>query len=203
MSVNVEEIMSGIRAEIQEKGYSSDMLSFADVPADADAGIYVERFDADMLRGNVQYISEHHRVDPYRPLSGNPVAVFFKKVLRKFMSFYVEPYAAEQSSLNANIAQAEQQVELYIRESRMHSTKELLEQTANFLIPIIIPRSPWSRCRHRSLRSRQSWVRRALDESIAAFADACYGRRHRKRCPCAGKGHSWHGLSDRHLCRSH
>ena len=40
MSVNVEEIMSGIRAEIQEKGYSSDMLSFADVPADADAGIY-------------------------------------------------------------------------------------------------------------------------------------------------------------------
>ena len=128
MSVNVEEIMSGIRAEIQEKGYSSDMLSFADVPADADAGIYVERFDADMLRGNVQYISEHHRVDPYRPLSGNPVAVFFKKVLRKFMSFYVEPYAAEQSSLNANIAQAEQQVELYIRESRMHSTKELLEK---------------------------------------------------------------------------
>ena len=50
MSVNVEEIMSGIRAEIQEKGYSSDMLSFADVPADADAGIYVERFDADMQR---------------------------------------------------------------------------------------------------------------------------------------------------------
>ena len=128
MSVNVEEIMSGIRAEIQEKGYSSDMLSFADVPADADAGIYVERFDADMLRGNVQYISEHHRVDPYRPLAGNPVAVFFKKVLRKFMSFYVEPYAAEQSSLNANIAQAEQQVELYIRESRMHSTKELLDK---------------------------------------------------------------------------
>ena len=99
MSVNVEEIMSGIRAEIQEKGYSSDMLSFADVPA-----------------------------DPYRPLAGNPVAVFFKKVLRKFMSFYVEPYAAEQSSLNANIAQAEQQVELYIRESRMHSTKELLDK---------------------------------------------------------------------------
>lgn len=128
MSVNVEEIMSGIRAEIQEKGYSSDMLSFADVPADADAGIYVERFDADMLRGNMQYISEHHRVDPYRPLAGNPVAVFFKKVLRKFMSFYVEPYAAEQSSLNANIAQAEQQVELYIRESRMHSTKELLDK---------------------------------------------------------------------------
>ena len=26
MSVNVEEIMSGIRAEIQEKGYSSDVL---------------------------------------------------------------------------------------------------------------------------------------------------------------------------------
>ena len=132
MSVNVEEIMSGIRAEIQEKGYSSDMLSFADVPADADAGIYVERFDADMLRGNVQYISEHHRVDPYRPLAGNPVAVFFKKVLRKFMSFYVEPYAAEQSSLNANIAQAEQQVELLDKvealELQQKNTKIAMEQ---------------------------------------------------------------------------
>ena len=40
----------------------------------------------------------------------------------------MEPYAAEQSSLNANIAQAEQQVELYIQESRMHSTKELLDK---------------------------------------------------------------------------
>ena len=29
MSVNVEEIMSGIRAEIQEKGYSSDMCSIS------------------------------------------------------------------------------------------------------------------------------------------------------------------------------
>ena len=129
MSVNVEEIMSGIRAEIQEKGYSSDMLSFADVP---------RRCRCRDLCGTVRcghaprqravYSANTHRVDPYRPLAGNPVAVFFKKVLRKFMSFYVEPYAAEQSSLNANIAQAEQQVELYIRESRMHSTKELLDK---------------------------------------------------------------------------
>ena len=157
MSVNVEEIMSGIRAEIQEKGYSSDMLSFADVPADADAGIYVERFDADMLRGNVQYISEHHRVDPYRPLAGNPVAVFFKKVLRKFMSFYVEPYAAEQSSLNANIAQAEQQVELYIRESRMHSTpRNCWIRWRHWNSSRRTPRSPWNRCRHRSPHYRRS-----------------------------------------------
>ena len=56
------------------------------------------------------------------------MAVFFKKVIRKLVSFYVEPYAAEQSSLNANIAQAQTQIELYIQESRMHSTKVLLER---------------------------------------------------------------------------
>ena len=135
--INVSEIMDGIREEIKEKGYSSDMLSFADVPSDSDSGDFSERFDADMLHGNIQYVNANHRVDPYRPISGNPVAVFFKKVIRKLVSFYVEPYAAEQSSLNANIAQAQTQIELYIQESRMHSTKELLEQTANFLIPII------------------------------------------------------------------
>lgn len=127
-SINVSEIMEGIRSEIKEKGYSSDMLSFADVPSDAESGDFSERFDADMLHGNVQYINAHHRVDPYRPLSGNPVGVFFKKVVRKLISFYVEPYAAEQSSLNANIAQAQQQVEQYIQESRMQSTKVLLER---------------------------------------------------------------------------
>lgn len=126
--INVAEIMEGIRAEIKEKGYSSEMLSFVDVPCDADNGDFSERFDADMLHGNVQYVNANHLVDPYRPLSGNPVAVFFKKVIRKLVSFYVEPYAAEQSSLNANIAQAQSQVELYIQESRMHSTKVLLER---------------------------------------------------------------------------
>ena len=146
MSVNVEEIMSGIRAEIQEKGYSSDMLSFADVPADADAGIYVERFDADMLRGNVQYISEHHRVDPYRPLAGNPVAVFFKKVLRKFMSFYVEPYAAEQNSRwNCTFGNPACTAprNCWIRWRHWNSSRRT-------------PRSPWNRCRHRSPHYRRS-----------------------------------------------
>ena len=86
-SIDVSEIMEQIRTEIKEKGYSSDMLSFADVPNDADSDTSGERFDADMLRANVQYISTHHRVDPYRPLAGNPIAVFFKKVIRKLVSF--------------------------------------------------------------------------------------------------------------------
>jgi hypothetical protein len=126
--IQVTEIMESIRAEIKEKGYSSDMLSFADVPSDPESGDFSERFDADMLHGNVQYVNANHRVDPYRPLQGNPVAVFFKKVIRKLVSFYIEPYAAEQSSLNANVAQAQAQIELYIQESRMHSTKVLLER---------------------------------------------------------------------------
>ena len=55
-SIDVSEIMEQIRTEIKEKGYSSDMLSFADVPNDADSDTSGERFDADMLRANVQYI---------------------------------------------------------------------------------------------------------------------------------------------------
>lgn len=126
--INVSEIMEGIRAEIKEMGYSSDMLSFADVANDGEVEMELEQFDADMLRHNVQYLAANHRLEPYPDLSGNPVTVFFKKLARKLTRFDVEPCAAEQSSLNASIAQAQQQIELYIQESRQHSTRVLLER---------------------------------------------------------------------------
>ncbi len=126
--INVSEIMEGIRAEIKEMGYSSDMLSFADVPNDEEVKIELEQFDADMLRQNVQYLAVNHRLEPYPVLSGNPLTVFFKKIARKLTRFDMEPCIAEQSSINASISQAQQQIELYIQESRQHSTRVLLER---------------------------------------------------------------------------
>lgn len=126
--INVAEIMESIRAEIQEMGYSSDMLSFADIRSDAEAEMEMEQFDADMLRHDVQYLTANHRLEPYPKLSGNPVSVFFKKIARKLTRFDMEPCAAEQSSFNASVAQAQQQIELYIQESRLHSTRVLLER---------------------------------------------------------------------------
>lgn len=126
--IDVSEIMENIRAEIKEMGYSSDMLSFADVAEGNETELELEQFDADILRHNVQYLAANHRLEPYPETTGGGISAVLKKLARALTRFDLEPCAAEQSSINASIAQAQQQIELYIQESRQHSTRILLER---------------------------------------------------------------------------
>ncbi len=57
--------------------------------------------------------------------------VFFKKVLRRLMRFYIEPLAQEQTYFNANTAQALQEMELYIIDTQAHSNAALAERIAD------------------------------------------------------------------------
>ena len=131
MAINIEDIMSEIRSDIQQKGLNSSMLSFSDVPCDANPENPTESYDLDTLRSNVQYVSTQYQVQPYRPLTGNPVLVFFKKVLRRLMRFYVEPIAQEQTYFNANTAQALQEMEMYIIDTQTHSNAALATRIAD------------------------------------------------------------------------
>ena len=96
-SINIEQIMADIRREIKEKGLTSDMLSFDDIPykKTAQGGSPAEAID---------YVTSHYYVQPYQEFKGNPVKVFFKKALRKIMRFYVDPIVMEQNDFNANTA---------------------------------------------------------------------------------------------------
>ena len=90
-SINIEEIMAEIKQKIKEQGLTADMLSFEDVPykKNAQSGSASEALD---------YISTQY----YKELQGNGIKVFYKKVLRKLMKFYVEPVVFEQNDFNAN-----------------------------------------------------------------------------------------------------
>ncbi len=125
MSLNIEDIMSEIRAEIREKGLTGDALSFADIPCDANPRNRSEQFDPDLLQKDISYVSDNFHLFTENPISGGGIGRFFKKVMRKMMRFYIEPIADDQSALNANTAQALQQLELYIRDSQAHSTASL------------------------------------------------------------------------------
>ena len=94
-SINIEETMTEIKQKIKEQGLTADMLSFEDVPykKNAQSGSASEALD---------YISTHYYIQPYKELQGNGIKVFFKKVLRKLMKFYVEPVVFEQNDFNAN-----------------------------------------------------------------------------------------------------
>jgi len=100
--INIEEIMAQIKREIKEKGLTSDMLSFEDVPYRKPVQVAAET-GASLSAANeaLDYINAHHYIQPYKPLMGNPVKVFFKKVIRKLTKFYVEPVVFEQNSFNA------------------------------------------------------------------------------------------------------
>lgn len=94
-NINIEEIMAEIKRGIKEQGLTADMLSFEDVPFDktAHGGSASEALD---------YLTSHYYVQPYKELKGSSVKVFFKKVIRKLVKFYVEPIVLEQDDFNAN-----------------------------------------------------------------------------------------------------
>lgn len=93
-SINIELIMEEIRNEIKAKGYTNDMLSFEDVVASNTKKMTMEDY--------YDILNNTWNIPAYRVLSGNAVKIFIKKVLRKLMSFYVEPIAMEQTAFNAN-----------------------------------------------------------------------------------------------------
>ena len=101
-TIHIEEIMQNIRKEIKEKGLSSDMLSFEDVPYQKpDAA--VNGAGSEEVKNSLVYLNGHYNVQPYKPLGGNPLFVFIKKVLRKLMKFYIEPIVNDQNNFNANV----------------------------------------------------------------------------------------------------
>ncbi len=128
MSINIEEIMSEIRADIREKGLTGDMLSFADIPCEANPRNRAMKFDSDKLSRNVAYISDNYLLITDNKITGNPISRFFKKAIRKLIRFYTDPIAADQTALNANTAQAIQELELYIIDSQTQSSTTIVKR---------------------------------------------------------------------------
>ena len=62
-------------------------------------------------------------VNPYRPLQGNKITVFFKKVIRKLVYFFVEPIVMAQDGFNASLVRLMNQMGCYIDEQN----KEIAE----------------------------------------------------------------------------
>ncbi len=104
MSVNIEEIMSDIKAEIKEKGYTSDMLSFEDVANTAIIPIgNFDSFTPDEFNGIVSYLDANSTVAVNIPPKGNFIVIFIKKVIRKLI---IRPVARQQSEYNVYTARA-------------------------------------------------------------------------------------------------
>jgi len=100
-SINVEEILAEIRREIKEKGYKNEDISFSYVPVRVtDEGITC----TEIFRRNLQDLGNKSKVVVNRPLKSNRsygfLLIFFRKIVRKLLKFYIEPIIDDQNEIN-------------------------------------------------------------------------------------------------------
>ncbi|MDD7186065.1 MAG: hypothetical protein ACI4PX_00050 [Ruminococcus sp.] len=116
-NINVDEIVNQIRAEIKEKGLEPSMLSFEDVPFDKEVSHTETHFELSSLVQSADYMNARNQIEPYKEISGNPISVFIKKVIRKLVKFYIMPIMTEQNALNYHCANAINQVSCYVQDN--------------------------------------------------------------------------------------
>ena len=121
-NINTEEIMKQIRAEIKEKGLDSSMLSFEEIPFQQEVSHAAQNFQLASLQQSADYLNIRNQIEPYKPLEGNFLVVFIKKVIRKLVKFYLLPIITEQNALNLHTANAVSQMNLYIQEQQKKMT---------------------------------------------------------------------------------
>ena len=113
--INIEEIMSQIREEIKEAGYTDDMLSFDDVELD-DCNFQFEIFDKGDFNREVYDLNHRWKIQTYRNLNSGKLVTFMKKVIRKMIRFYVDTVVEDQNMFNANIVKTMNLMNCYIQE---------------------------------------------------------------------------------------
>lgn len=121
-NLNIEEIMSQIKKDIEVKGYTNDLLSFDDVIVDV-SSMNVNKFDKVRFNEDLYVANHEWEVNPYRPIQGNKVTVFIKKAIRKCVYFFVEPIVMAQDGFNASLVRMMNQMGCYIDEQN----KEIAE----------------------------------------------------------------------------
>lgn len=122
--INIEDIMAAIRAEIKEKGYTSDMLSFNDIVVDT-IEINIEKFDKVKFNEELYAMNTLWNVQPDHPLNTaggfkSRITIFIKKIIRKMIRFYVEPITMDQDTFNATIVRSFNLINCYIAEQASH-----------------------------------------------------------------------------------
>lgn len=76
----------------------------------------VNKFDKVKFNEDIYVANHEWEVNPYRPLQGGKVTVFFKKAIRKLVYFFVEPIVMAQDGFNASIVRLMNQMNCYIEE---------------------------------------------------------------------------------------
>lgn len=126
--INTEDIMEQIRSRIKEKGFDYSLLSFDDVPTEPEISHAEKTFQLASLQQSAEYLNIRNQIEPYKPIEGNFLVVFIKKVIRKLMKFHLMPIITEQNALNLHTANAVNQMQCYIQEQQKKDISALISR---------------------------------------------------------------------------
>ncbi|MCQ2533997.1 MAG: hypothetical protein MJ172_05465 [Clostridia bacterium] len=125
-SINIEDVMSEIRNDIKEKYSDSDLTTFDDVLGDSDFSFLSYAYSDISLQRSVEYVVSHREVQVNYPITGNPIKVFYKKLCRRLMAFYVNHLFAIQNDINYHMANSVFQ--LYGYKNKLNSKGDFLKR---------------------------------------------------------------------------
>lgn len=126
-NINVEDIMAEIRAEIKENRYN-DSLSFQDCITDVTNDSHFDTaFDKIKFNEELYSLNHYWNVQGYRPLHGNIITIFVKRLIRKLIKFYIEPVINDQNNYNAITTRIFNLVNVYIEQQRIRDEELMAE----------------------------------------------------------------------------
>lgn len=101
--INIEQIMKEIRADIKARNLKDNASDFSEITCMLEGSDIP--FDMDEYIDDIEQLSDGNVVLSYRDVSSSrkligPVITLIKKVLRKFMCFYIEPIVDDQNRFN-------------------------------------------------------------------------------------------------------
>ncbi len=115
-NIDVDNIMSEIRKDIEDKGIQEPAVSFDDISVDMGAAkVLPNKFNQNALYRGLTELAHNWRIESYRDLTGSKYAVLAKKVLRKGMYFFVNPLVDDQNRNNALFVKSLGQIACFIR----------------------------------------------------------------------------------------
>ncbi len=99
--IEVENILQTVRADISARGLKDEEILFESIVVmdGGDTGFYSEEGYCEILDA----VNQFSEVQSYRPLLGNPIERFIKKVIRRMVAFYIESIVDDQNRYNKNV----------------------------------------------------------------------------------------------------
>ncbi len=131
LTVDVEQIMREIRADIKMQEDLKNLPDFESIPLQAQDALVVPvgYLDWALYRQSLEYINAHYEIPYYWTFTGNPVKVFLKRLIRKVLKCMLCPLLNLQNRFNAHVMRCLGQIQLYTEDVR-DTTERLAKESA-------------------------------------------------------------------------